>query len=312
MNRLSIFIVVAYFMAAAHVYGRVATVSVEQCVTNADMVCICKVEKVEQDTNTVTASLVRSLKGTPELIIVIQGRVYDCKPAPLSAVMKPGERYLVFRGKQNVPRVYVLKIDKDHLVHLGPYTRGFTGVTVEEAGDPLLPINEAVKQIETILAAQNKPTKIAAERAKALKDNLQSFQLQLRYHGPQRKSYYILTLSVLPVPQLASNPFHPIIQIAEDQAAKIIEYLAKDGFLDQATDPRADKTAPPTTPGYTLRVSGNDSIWHAELGWNLAMLKRLDGFHAILDGEAKEAMGLLIGRLSGHRRVWEKAAGDSP
>ena len=180
MKSLGIVVVAACCMTAAPAYGLVATLSVEHCVTNADIVCVCTVAKVEQETNTVTASVERTLKGAPGPTIGIQGRVYDCKPAPLSAVMKPGERYLVFKGKQKMPTVYVMKIDKDNFVHLGPHTRGFTGVTVEEGGYPFLPLDDAVKQIKTILAAQNKPTKIAAERAKALKDNLQSFQLQLR------------------------------------------------------------------------------------------------------------------------------------
>ena len=65
MKRLGLFVVFAYCLTAAPVYGRVAKVSVEQCVRNADTVCICTVEHVEQETNTVTAIVERSLKGKP-------------------------------------------------------------------------------------------------------------------------------------------------------------------------------------------------------------------------------------------------------
>jgi hypothetical protein len=171
---------------------------------------------------------------------------------------------------------------------------------------------EKIKSMLDALEVEAKLTTKAAQRAEALKEDLQSFQLQLHYHGPQDKPYYNLTLSVLPVPQLATSRFNQIIQIKKDQAAKIIDFLAENGFLDQATDPRVDGTRSPTAPGYNLRVTAKEVVWHAELGWNLAMLKRLDGFHAVLDGEAKQAMGLLIGRLSGHRRQWEKRSAGNP
>lgn len=154
------------------------------------------------------------------------------------------------------------------------------------------------------------PTKKAKERAEALKGNPKEFQLQLLYHGPQDKPSYNLTLSVEPVDQLASDPFHPKVRIDEEQATKIINHLAKEGFLDQATDPRVEKKAPLTTPGYSLTVNGKDLMWRAELGWDLKMLKRLDELQATLDGKAAEAGKTLIARLGGYRRDWEKAASE--
>ena len=55
-------------------------------------------------------------------------------------------------------------------------------------------------------------------------------------------------------------------------------------------------------PGYTLKV-GN---FHEDLGWGLPMLKRLDGLRKVLDGDAAKEMDLLLGRLSGLRKQWEK------
>lgn len=153
---------------------------------------------------------------------------------------------------------------------------------------------------------QDIPSKKAKERAEALKENPNAFQLLLLFHGPQDKPFYNLTLSVEPVDQLASDPFHPKVRIDEDQAKKIITHLAKDGFLEQATDPRVEKKALLTTPGYSLTVNGKDLAWRAELGWDLKMLKRLDELQAALDGKGALAMKTLIARLGGYRREWEK------
>lgn len=151
------------------------------------------------------------------------------------------------------------------------------------------------------------PTKKAEDRAKILKENLDTFQLMLLYDGQQDKPFYNLTLSVKPVRQAATNQFHPVVQIDKDQAKRIIEHLAKDGFLDQATDPRVEKKRPPTTTGYSLTVNGQDLEWQAGLGWDLAMVRRLDNLHSILDGKAEESIKILISRLSGYRQEWEKA-----
>ena len=155
---------------------------------------------------------------------------------------------------------------------------------------------------------QEAPTKKAVERAATLMENSNAFQLRLLYHGPQGKPFYNLTLSVRLVPQLASDPFHPLVQISEEQAKKIIAHLAKDGFLDEATDPKTEKKAAPTTAGYSLTVNEEDLVWKAELGWDLAMLRRLDGLQTVLNDRAAEVTKMLIARLAGYSREWEKEA----
>ncbi|QDU94456.1 hypothetical protein [Lignipirellula cremea] len=146
----------------------------------------------------------------------------------------------------------------------------------------------------------------AEERAQSLEKNLQAFQLRLLYHGPQDKPFYNLSLSVQPLEQLASDPFHPLLQIDEAQAKKIIQFLATDGFLEQATELPAQRKRFLPASGYTLTVNGQDVALHAELGWDLAMLQRLDGLHKVLEGKPAAAMQTLIGRLAGYRKLWSE------
>ena len=153
-----------------------------------------------------------------------------------------------------------------------------------------------------------KPTKKAGERAAKLKAAAKFFRLDLHFHGEQDKPYYGLTLSVPLVPQLAIDPFHPVVQITEEEAVKFIDHLTVDGFLDQAKDKAPGE--PPAGPCYTLRVratSKTEAVEYFEnLGWNAPMLKRLDGIKAILHGNAAKAMDFLLGRLEGHRKEWDK------
>jgi hypothetical protein len=64
---------------------------------------------------------------------------------------------------------------------------------------------------------------------------VKSFRLQLEYNGDQDKPYYSLTLTVPCVAHDSKSAFYPQVQITEEQAQRIIEYLATEGFLDQTT-----------------------------------------------------------------------------
>ena len=161
-------------------------------------------------------------------------------------------------------------------------------------------------------APATQPTAKAAERAKALNENSGSFRLELWYQGEQDKPYYALTLAVRPIQRRRSSPFQLDVQISEAQAKRIIDHLAAEGFLDQAID--AENKAIPAPPGssYTIKViyidqAGRHEL-HSELGFDLNMLKRLDGLRAVLEGDAAKQMDFLLVRLSGHRRQWESAA----
>lgn len=154
--------------------------------------------------------------------------------------------------------------------------------------------------------AKAQPTEQALARAKQLKAGIKTFRLGLYYNGDEDKPFYRLTLKVGAVEQ--SGPFQRLVSITEEQATKIIDHLATEGFLDEAFDLRAKtKQPPPTSPGYVMMASIQGIGFQQDLGWGLPMLKRLDGLRTVLDGDAAKEMDFLLGRLTGLRKEWEKA-----
>ena len=143
---------------------------------------------------------------------------------------------------------------------------------------------------------------LASARTKELKAGIKTFRLELNYNGQQDKPFYRLVLSMPPIGCDRSNPFYRLVQVSEERAGKIIDHLGGDGFLTKAVDLRNKRLPRPTMPGYTLTV-GN---FYEDLGWDLPMLKRLDRLREVVDGDAAKAMDLLLGRLSGWRKEWEK------
>jgi hypothetical protein len=154
-----------------------------------------------------------------------------------------------------------------------------------------------------------RPTPKAATRRDQLREAVKSFRLRLEYNGDQDKPYYNLTLTVPSVAHDRKNAFCPQVQITEEQAKRIIDHLATDGFLDQADDlkPGVVKKSPaPTMPGYTMKVATEQIIFLGDLGWGMPMLNRMERLRKVLDGDAATQMGLLLGRMAGHRTEWEK------
>ncbi|HZK79653.1 MAG TPA: hypothetical protein VFC46_01265 [Humisphaera sp.] len=150
----------------------------------------------------------------------------------------------------------------------------------------------------------SKPSERAAERAMKMKADIKNFTLDLLYSGDQDKPFYRLQLTVAPTAARdRSNPFDRQTQITEDQAKRIIDFLAGEGFLDKAFSRHDFQFIPKATqPGYSLRVMD----YYSDLGWNLPMLKRLDGLRTALEGDAATNMDFLLGRLSGYRKQWTK------
>ncbi|MHC4983272.1 MAG: hypothetical protein ACYTF6_08915, partial [Planctomycetota bacterium] len=96
-------------------------------------------------------------------------------------------------------------------------------------------------------------------------------------------------------------------RISEAQARKIIDHLGAEGFLASAKF--YDMAAPEYKgPTYTLRVAYGKGFYEEDLGWGLAMLNRLDGLRAAIDGDAAKAMDKLLAQLERQRKEWEKAA----
>ncbi|MCH7988047.1 MAG: hypothetical protein IID46_02730 [Planctomycetes bacterium] len=147
-------------------------------------------------------------------------------------------------------------------------------------------------------------TEVAKKRAEKLRVNVKDFRLHLSYHGESGKPYYHLMLSVPPIEAKKTTPFSRLEQISEKQAVRIIDHLAEEGFLKRAQDADTLRKLP-VGPLYLLRVRAGELQLGENLGWDLKMLKHLDGLRKALDGDAEKSMGLLLGRLAGHRREWE-------
>ena len=161
------------------------------------------------------------------------------------------------------------------------------------------------------------PADAAAQRAEKLKAAVKEFRLHLYYRGPEDKPFYRLTLSTQGLDAKPINDFYRAAVVTEKQAREIIDLLAAEGFLTAAKEWNSLWNMPmkwDKPQGYVLQVSGfadakgnfrHNLFWYEELGWDLAMLKRLDGLRKPLDGQAAREMDLLLGRLSGLRERWQ-------
>ena len=141
---------------------------------------------------------------------------------------------------------------------------------------------------------------------------LETLYLHLRYHGPQDKPYYSLTLRV-PVVWDQRPLFWPAVQIKKGQAHKIVEHLGKEGFLVIAENVTGQKARTPLAPTYALTLVGTGGMTlYENLGWDLEMLSRLDALRKVLDGDTTKAMDKLLARMAGHRKQWTKEAATKP
>jgi hypothetical protein len=153
---------------------------------------------------------------------------------------------------------------------------------------------------------ETKLTEKAAGRARQLEANVKLFKLQLIYNGQSDKPFYHALLSVPPIGVKRSSPFYLQARITEDQAKKLIGYLANEGFLDRADEiPLSDRAVREAKPGYTIMVSAGWVSFDEELGWDLPMLKRLDGLKNVLEGDAAKQVETFLARLAGQRKQWE-------
>ena len=170
----------------------------------------------------------------------------------------------------------------------------------------------AILLVSGLPRTETKLTEKAAGRAHQLKADVKSFRLQLSYHGDSDKPYNQALLYVFPISQeKRSNNFYQMARITEDQAKKLIGYLADEGFLDRAVDAKVRAAAERqiamlATPGYTLTVSAGRVSLVEELGWGLPMVKRLEGLKKVLEGDAAKQVGAILARLAGERKQWER------
>jgi hypothetical protein len=166
--------------------------------------------------------------------------------------------------------------------------------------------------------------KITAARLKTLR-TCESLTTAFRYFGEQDKPFYQITYHLGDFDAGAgNNPFHRITKMDRDAMLRLLDGLAKDGFIAAAHDVSTKDFQPP--PGYNLtltakKTGGGDEFkalgWqaikrdgHVELyqafGWDLKMIERLERLERALDGEAAKNMELLLARLSGLKIEWQK------
>lgn len=146
--------------------------------------------------------------------------------------------------------------------------------------------------VEKAAAQADQLTKTRGEKLLA---NADSFMLQLYYYGPTNKPYYRLHLQTQPVEP--TNFFTRSHQLSKKQLEKLLDGLAREGFLRNGNDQRPPKLT--YKEGYILYLSCKDYQQYEVLGFadNKEMLKRLIGLHPSLEGDAARSMSLLLGRM---------------
>jgi len=144
----------------------------------------------------------------------------------------------------------------------------------------------------------------APERAKELKADLDTFFLEVRYWGDQDKPFYN---AIFQAGELMGEypPYVEAARVSKEQAERILGVLAEDGFLALAERTPTAGMPTPAGPCYilTVREKGTGELWR-NLGWDGAMLRRLDGLRKAVDGDAAKALDTLLGRMSGLRKAW--------
>ena len=149
-------------------------------------------------------------------------------------------------------------------------------------------------------------------RAEQMRLGAKSFRLDILHYGTTDKAFYNLTLSVPWLSRGEESSFHPVVLIDVDEARKIIAYLAGSGALDKAQDGEPIGAGhAPTTAYYVLNLRAEPKPWRKvayqeALGWGLPMLNRLEGLRKVLGGDAARQMDLLLARLSGYRKSWQR------
>lgn len=155
------------------------------------------------------------------------------------------------------------------------------------------------------ISSEQKTNRMVREHK--LKSNYDSFYLRLDYCGDEDKPFYRATLHVAEEGFKTDNRFVRDVLIDKDQAAKILRFLIKDDFLERAAETADGKQFRTKKQGYLL-YAGCDGLRLVEhIGWDLKMILKLEALKAQLGGDARSAVGNIITRLSGWRRIWEQA-----
>jgi hypothetical protein len=179
----------------------------------------------------------------------------------------------------------------------------------------------AVVATPNVFAAEDE---ITAERLKILR-TCESLTAMFRYYGDQDKPFYEITWHLGDYDATGSkNSFHRDTKLEREAMLKLIDALAKDGFIGTASDISTKDIKPKIGYNLTLVARKKDAGeefkklgWqsikgdgHVELyqtlGWDLKMIERLEKLQPALTGDAAKDMEFLLARLSGWKREWQK------
>jgi hypothetical protein len=161
------------------------------------------------------------------------------------------------------------------------------------------------------VAPEATPRRQAEKRAAHLEAHIASFHMDLTYYGKiseggERPSNRLI-LHVKPTRWKLPLPADLwAVQITKEQARKIVDHLATEGFLDKARG-SGRNTVSYRRPGYVLWVKTEGLNLYESLGWDLPMLHRLEGLRKVLDGDAARAMDKLLATLEPRREQLEAA-----
>lgn len=166
---------------------------------------------------------------------------------------------------------------------------------------------------------------LTIERMKILQ-TCESLTAMFRYFGDQDKPFYQITYHLGDFAGGDPNsPFDRVTRLDREAMLKLLDALAKDGFIAAASDISTKDIKPAL--GYSLTLvatkkDGGDDFkklrWqsikgngHVELyqalGWDLKMIERLEKLQPALAGEAARDLEFLLARLSGLKREWQQA-----
>lgn len=151
------------------------------------------------------------------------------------------------------------------------------------------------------------------ERTRFLQAHLATFTLELRpQNALVEKPYYTVLLQCGSVTIDRDNPFFLQVQVSTNTANRLVDHLARSGFLAGAEDGSdAERTVKPAGDTYRLTVGSRGepaTFYRMSLGWNLDMVGDIEAIRSVVAGEAAavEALNFLLTRLSGWQTQWEK------
>jgi len=193
--------------------------------------------------------------------------------------------------------------------------------------------------------AEKPPGAKTTKAVEWLKDKLDSFDLTVSLSPDDPGRVFALRSLDLRVTLVPAEPHglwpdgKPISAgalVSREQAAKLIDSLAKAGFFEiagkyhserlrgeatgQKPPPPADSRpyGPPDRKDAhcSVHITASDGHWVAyflaSLDWNAGMLKYLDAIRAPLDGDAAKTMDQLLEPLGPQRKLWGRGGATRP